>query len=164
MDRLVAARRWDVYRDAFADQAALETYLEDTGAGLMWLAGRAVGAAPGPRPRCAGWAGRRGWRSFLRAVPELEARGRVPLPDAGEEAVAVLAQAGLARIASGRQGIRAAQGGARWATLAAWQAGTAAALGPAGAGAGCAGPVAAIGTWQTLGSFAGEAARDRLGG
>ncbi len=121
LDQLVAARRWDVYREGFADVAALETYLESTGAGLMWLAGRALGAEAGAEAalRGLGWAA--GLASFLRAVPELEARGRVPLPDAGEEAVAVLAQAGLARIASGRQGIRAAQGGARWATLAAWQ-------------------------------------------
>lgn len=120
MDQLVAARRWDVYREGFADEAALAAYLEATGAGLMWLAGRALGAGDGAEAalRDVGWAA--GLAGFLRAVPELEARGRVPLPAGGADAVVALAQAGLARLARAR---RAVPGEARWATLAAWQAG-----------------------------------------
>ncbi|MGL4242615.1 MAG: squalene/phytoene synthase family protein, partial [Beijerinckiaceae bacterium] len=44
MDRLIAARHWDVGRDGFADAGALAAYIEDTGAGLIWLAARALGA------------------------------------------------------------------------------------------------------------------------
>ncbi|NBE08520.1 squalene/phytoene synthase family protein [Rhodobacter sp. CCP-1] len=123
LDALVAARRWDVYRDPFADGAALEAYLEETGAGLMWLAGRALGAGAEAEAglRAAGWAA--GLAGFLRAVPELEARGRVPLPDAAPEAVAALARAGLARLEGARAGLRGLAPPQRAATLAAWQAG-----------------------------------------
>lgn len=116
IDRLIAARRWDVYRDAHADQAALDGYLEDTGAGLMWLAAKALGAAPDAEPvaRGVGWAA--GLAAYLRAIPELEARGRVPLIDGTAEGVRVLAARGLARLDAARRG----PGGP--ALLAGWQA------------------------------------------
>lgn len=96
LDRLVAARRWDIYRDPFEDQAALDAYLDDTAGGLMWLACRALGAteAAEPAARAAGWAA--GLAAYLRAVPELEARGRIPLVDGRPEAVVALARRGLA--------------------------------------------------------------------
>lgn len=121
LDALIEARRWDVYREPFEDQAALAAYLEDTGGGLMWLAGRALGAEAAAEAdlRAVGWAA--GLAAFLRAVPELEARGRVPLVDGRAEAVAALAEAGLARLAGARAGLRR-MGGARAATIAAWQA------------------------------------------
>jgi phytoene/squalene synthetase len=116
LDALIAARRWDVYSDAFADRAAFETYLQDTGGGLMWLAAVAVGAGPQVEPaaRDLGWAV--GLAGFLRAVPELQARGRLPLPDPGADVVRSLAQEGLARLARARRG-----GVARGAALSAWQ-------------------------------------------
>lgn len=121
LDRLIEARRWDVYREPFADQAALEAYLEDTGAGLMWLAGAALGAGAADEAalRAVGWAA--GLAGFLRAVPELEARGRVPLVDGRPEAVAALARAGLARLQGAGNGLRR-MGTARAATISAWQA------------------------------------------
>lgn len=102
MDRLIAARRWDAYRDGFPDQAAMDEYLEDTGAGLMWLAAQALGAGPEVEPvaRGAGWAA--GLAGFLGAVRELEARGRVPLVDGRPEAVAALARRGLERLGAAR--------------------------------------------------------------
>ncbi|THD83126.1 phytoene synthase [Aliigemmobacter aestuarii] len=104
LDRLVAARQWDIYRDPFADQAALDAYLEDTGAGLMWAACKALGApdAAEGAVRAAGWAA--GLAGFLRAFPELEARGRVPLVDGRPEAVAALARRGLAAWARAHAG------------------------------------------------------------
>ena len=116
LDRMVAARRWDVYKDAFADRTAFDLYLEDTGAGLMWLAAVALGADARAEPqfRAFGWA--TGLANFLRAVPELEARGRVPLPDGRPAAVRDLAAEGLARLA----GLRFA-GAGRAALLAGWQ-------------------------------------------
>jgi len=122
MDRLILARRWDVYRDAFADEAALEAYLEETGAGLMWLAGRALGAGAGDEAalRAFGWAA--ALAGYLRAVPELEARGRIPLLDGRPEAVAALAGRGLARVAAARAGLRRLPRAVRPATLAGWQA------------------------------------------
>ncbi|MCZ8133718.1 MAG: squalene/phytoene synthase family protein, partial [Rhodobacteraceae bacterium] len=121
LDALVEARRWDVYREPFEDGAALAAYLEDTGGGLMWLAGLALGAeAPAEADlRAVGWAA--GLAAFRRGGPDLEARGREPLVDGRAAAVAALAEAGLARLAGARAGLRR-MGRARAATIAAWQA------------------------------------------
>jgi phytoene/squalene synthetase len=80
LDRLIAARRWDIHRDPHAGAEGLVAYLEDTGAGLMWLAARALGAPDSAEEavRAFGWA--TAAASYLRAVPELRARGRQPLP------------------------------------------------------------------------------------
>ncbi len=120
LDRLIAARRWDVYSDAFADRAAFDAYLDDTGAGLMWLAALALGAAPQTEVtfRAFGWA--TGLANYLRAVPELEARGRVPLIDGRPQALQELAQDGLRCIANARQN-PARLGRAAPALLVGWQ-------------------------------------------
>lgn len=120
LDRMIEARRWDIYRDPFEDQAAMDAYLEDTGAGLMWLSACALGAAPeAEQPvRAYGWAS--ALASYLRAIPELAARGRVPLVDGRSQAVSQLALRGLIRLnAARRTGVPRAQ---RPALLAGWQA------------------------------------------
>lgn len=121
LDRLVAARRWDCWRAPFDGPEALDDYLDATGGGLMVLAGRALGAPDGTEPvfRAMGWAA--GLAGFLKAVPELEARGRQPLP-AGVE-VAALARRGLARLAEARTGRKTLPKGLAPALLAGWQAG-----------------------------------------
>jgi phytoene/squalene synthetase len=122
MDRMIEARRWDIYREPFQDRAAFDSYLEDTGAGLMWLAASALGAPPEAEPaaRAAGWAA--GLAAFLRAVPELEARGRRPLVDGrAEEAVAGLARDGLARLAEAKRARGRVPPGAGAAFLSGWQ-------------------------------------------
>ncbi len=122
MDRMIEARRWDIYREPFQDRAAFDSYLEDTGAGLMWLAASALGAPPEAEPaaRAAGWAA--GLAAFLRAVPELEARGRRPLVDGrAEEAVAGLARDGLARLAQARRARGRVPPGTGAAFLSGWQ-------------------------------------------
>lgn len=116
LDALVAARRWDVYSEPFEDAQAFEDYLQATAGGLMWLATCAVGAGDEPAARDLGWA--TGLASFLRAVPELQARGRVTLVDSRPEAVADLARAGLQRLARARNGKLP-----RAAALAGWQTG-----------------------------------------
>lgn len=120
MDRLITARRWDVYREPF-EEGGLDRYLEDTGAGLMWLAGLCLGAGTESEAalRGLGWA--QGLAGFLRAVPELEARGRMPLADARPAEVAALADQGLARIAAAKAGLRRLSTMAGAATLAGWQ-------------------------------------------
>jgi 15-cis-phytoene synthase len=119
MDRLVAARTWDIYRDAHADKAALDRYLEDTGAGLMWLSALATGATESYKAvyMAMGWAA--SLTQYFKAVPELEARGRIPLVDGRPDAVRALASEGLARLnhaCAHRKGLPAA------AFLAGWQA------------------------------------------
>ncbi|MGB3279947.1 MAG: squalene/phytoene synthase family protein [Pseudorhodobacter sp.] len=120
LDRMVEARRWDIYSDAFEDDAAFATYLEGTAAGLMWLSGKALGAGAASEPalRDFGWAA--GLAAYLQAVPELVARGRIPLVDGRDEAVKSLAEQGLARLTAARRaGIERA---AAPALLAGWQA------------------------------------------
>lgn len=114
IDRLIAARLHDVYGEAFADAAAFETYLDETAGGLMWLAAKACGGEDEAAARALGWAV--GLASYLRAVPELEARGRLPLSDGRESAVRALAEAGLQRLDAARRG-RVPKA----AALAAWQ-------------------------------------------
>ena len=120
-DTLIAARRWDVYHDAFADTAAFTSYLDDTGGGLMWLAALACGANPAAEPavRAYGWAA--ALAGFLRAVPVLITRGRHPLIDTQPAALRNLANLGLQRIKIARAG-RALVGQAGPALLAGWQA------------------------------------------
>jgi 15-cis-phytoene synthase len=122
IDRLIAARRWDIYSDPFEDRAAFDAYLEDTGAGLMWLSARALGAPDDCEPACRGFGWAVGLSAYLRAVPDLEARGRFPLVDGRAEAVAMLATDGVQRIAAARAGLRRLPKGARAALIAGWQA------------------------------------------
>ena len=102
LDRLVEARRWDVYSEPFEDAAAFDAYLDDTAGGLMWCAATALGApaAAEAAVRALGYAA--GLAAYLRAVPALEDRGRLPLVDGRPAAIAALAQQGLARYAEYR--------------------------------------------------------------
>lgn len=122
LDRLVEARRWDIYRDPFEDQAAMDAYLDDTGAGLMWLAARALGAPAGAEGavRAYGWAA--ALAQYLRAIPELSNRGRIPLLDGRPEAVAHLALRGLIRLNEARRAGSSIPRAVRPALLAGWQA------------------------------------------
>jgi hypothetical protein len=101
LDRLVAARRWDIYRDTFEDAEHFEQYLEATSALLMWVAARALGepAVSEKAMRDVGWAA--GLAAFFKAIPELEARGRRPLVDGRPAAISDLARTGLARLQRG---------------------------------------------------------------
>jgi phytoene synthase len=121
LDRMAAARVWDVYKEAFEDQADFDRYIDETSGGLMWLSAKACGAADQAEAsvRAYGWAA--GLAGYLRAVPELEKRGRLPLVDGRAEAVQELARVGLAKLAQARAG-RALVGKAAPALLAGWQA------------------------------------------
>ncbi|MEO8243025.1 MAG: squalene/phytoene synthase family protein [bacterium] len=120
LDRMAAARRWEVYSEPFADRAAFDSYLDDTAAGLMWLAARSLGApeAAEAAVRALGWA--TGLVNYLRAVPDLEARGRLPLVDGRPEAVRGLAEDGLRCLVNARGGRHLVGAGAP-ALLAGWQ-------------------------------------------
>lgn len=122
LDRLVAARRWDIYRDPFEDESHFDAYLNETAGALMWVSAQALGA---PRVaesavRAIGWAS--GLASFLRAVPELEARGRVPLLDGRPEGIIALAEQGLERLRQGRESLEIPSA-AKPALRAGWMAG-----------------------------------------
>ena len=119
-DAIIAARRWDIAKEPFDDLPALIAHLDATGAGLMWLGALALGADARlePQVRRVGLAG--AIASWLLAVPELEGRGRYPLPDGRPQAIADLAKQGLAllKLAHGTR-----FGPATPAVRAAWRAG-----------------------------------------
>jgi len=117
LDTLIAVRRWDCWRERQDD---LPGYLEATGAGLMWLAAKALGAGAEVEPasRAAGWAS--GLANYLRAVPALQARGRLPLADSTRPAIVALAGQGLERLSQARAG---PVGPAAAALRSAWLAG-----------------------------------------
>lgn len=106
LDALVAARRWDVYPDAFEDAGHLRDYIDATSGHLMWTAARLLGQAEEKTVRDFAFAA--GVAQLLRAVPELEERGRKPLVDgttAGVKALAQEAQYRLAQAAASRRAV-----------------------------------------------------------
>lgn len=115
----IDARRWDIRRAPFADWPAFDAHLDASSGALFGAGAAALGASPDdPALRDVAWAG--GLARWLLAVPELEARGRLPLPDGRPEAVRDLARRGLARLARARG---ARFGAATPLLRACWQAG-----------------------------------------
>ncbi len=108
LDGAVAARRRDLDPEPFADAAALWAHLDATAGTLMWVAARALGAAPEAEAavRRIGQAG--GLAAWFAAVPELMARGRAPLPDPSPEGITALAGQGLDRLGARPAGAGAA--------------------------------------------------------
>lgn len=102
MDGLIGARRWDIYKDPFEDEAEFTSYLERTAGAVLFAAADALGVADAGVCADAGFAS--GLAGFLRAIPQLEEAQRVPLLDGRREAVADLAREGLRRLAKARQG------------------------------------------------------------
>ena len=120
LDALVAARRWDLYRDPFEDEAAFARHMDATAGGLFWVAARALGEADEAVVRDFGFAA--GVANWLRAIPDLEARGCFPLVDGRAEAVAALAEEALGRLRSARRRRARVSRAAGQALLAGWQA------------------------------------------
>ncbi|WP_375265751.1 squalene/phytoene synthase family protein [Planktotalea sp.] len=102
LDALVAARRWDIYKDPFEDESAFTTYLEQTSGGFLFAACDALGAADFEVAKDAGYAA--GLAGFFQAIPALEDAKRVPLLDGRADAIVELAQNGLERLKSARAG------------------------------------------------------------
>lgn len=118
LDQLIAARRWDIYKDPFEDEAEFTAYLERTGGGLLFAACDALGQVERHAALDAGYAA--GLASFLQAIPALEEAKRIPLLDGRPEAIAALAGGGLERLKRARSKRSAL---ARAACIALWQAG-----------------------------------------
>ncbi|KEJ89541.1 phytoene/squalene synthase family protein [Sulfitobacter donghicola] len=101
LDDLVAARRWDVYRDPFEDAADLTRYITQTAGNLMQVSANLLGQADDVPLRDAGFAA--GIGAWLRAIPALEEAGRIPLLDGTPQGVATLAQEGLGGLIKARK-------------------------------------------------------------
>lgn len=115
LDRLIEARRWDVYKEPFEDATHFSEYLAATSGGLMRVSGVALGAADHPALAQIGQA--QGLANFWRAVPRLIDAGRQPMmpeaimTDLAANELGILAQA-----------VRQVPKPARPATRAAWLA------------------------------------------
>jgi 15-cis-phytoene synthase len=123
LDALIEARRWDLYPEPFSDEAALLAYLDFTGATLMWTAAAALGAEGATEDDVRRFGRAAALARYLTAVPDLEARGRIPLVDGRSEAVARLARETRDAIPSRAALRRALPGLARAALIEGWQAG-----------------------------------------
>lgn len=105
LDRLVAARRWDVYKDTFEDADHFADYLQATTGELMWAGARALGADRTARDGVLSYAWGTGLARYLAAVTSLEDKGRKPLVDGTAQAIAALAKRGLTH-SGGPAGVR----------------------------------------------------------
>jgi phytoene/squalene synthetase len=100
LDELVAVRRWDIYKDAFEDEAHFDRYIDQTAGHLMVAATRSLGAADEHVVRDVAYAA--GIAAWLCAVPKLETAKRVPLLDGRPEGVQELAAGALKRLQNAR--------------------------------------------------------------
>ncbi|TVP72283.1 MAG: phytoene synthase [Rhodobacteraceae bacterium] len=120
---MVAARRWDIARNGFGDAQALAAHLDATSGHLMWLAALALSTGPQAEPVVRDMAHAAGLANWFLAVPELQARGRQPLPDPSPEAIRALAGDGLSRLKRARAQRAIVPAEAAPALLTGWQAG-----------------------------------------
>jgi len=97
-DRLIEARRWDIYKEPHKDQAAFDQYISDTSAGLMWLAALALGANETHRGAVMDYGYATGVAALLRAIPALENAQKYPLVDGTPDGVSALANKALERL------------------------------------------------------------------
>lgn len=123
LDRLVQARRWDIYKETFEDKDHFDEYLTRTGGLLMWSAAAALGVGPSPeiRKRIMDFGKASAYVRFLKAVPALEARGRIPLVDGRAEAIAGMARTLEMQLGRDREIRRKIPGVAKAALLEGWQ-------------------------------------------
>lgn len=122
IDGMSEARRWDIYKDPFEDEAEFDRYIDRTSGSLLWMAAASLGPAEEDVVRDFGYGA--GVASWLRAIPELEAQKRIPLLDGTLEGVQDLARKGLEKLdkAHAQRGRVSKSAGA--ALLAGWQAET----------------------------------------
>ena len=96
LDGLIAARRWDVYKDPFEDQAHFDDYINATSGHLIWTAARLLGDADETTVR--DFAAGVGIANIFQAVPALTKQGRQPLLDDSEAALQAMAKTALTRL------------------------------------------------------------------
>ena len=98
LDETVAARRWDIYKEPFEDEAHLDAYINQTAGHVMWTACALLGAEPAAETSVRDIAYGAGIAAFLRAVPALAEAGRIPLLDGTDAGVVALAKRAKARL------------------------------------------------------------------
>ncbi|MBR9864014.1 MAG: squalene/phytoene synthase family protein [Rhodobacteraceae bacterium] len=123
-DALVAARRWDIYKEPHAGDAALWSYLEATAGGLMALAFQAVGGDADDKALAAaqGYGTACGAAALLEAVPALEASNRYPLVDGTAQGVSAFAATALEQLEAARRKLKTVARPKRAALRSGWLA------------------------------------------
>ena len=121
LQRLVVARRWDIYKDPFANQAEFEAYIQATSTSLLYVAASTLGKFKNDVVDHFGYAS--GLARFFLAVPQLLNNGRQPIIDTSPDALRVQAQTGLGRMRSARAKRKEISKEAGYAFLGGWQTG-----------------------------------------
>lgn len=120
-EAMIDARLTDTEPAPHPDRAALLRYLDATTGNLMELAARHLGAPDAALPVVRDFARGAGAAALLRALPELRARGRTPLP--ADTTPADLAREGLDALTRARARRAEVPSQAAPALLAGWRAG-----------------------------------------
>lgn len=120
LDEYVAVRRWDIYRDPFEDEDHFDAYINHSAGTMMVVAAQSLAAADDEVLRDFGYGV--GIANWFRAIPDLEARGRIPLLDGTPDGVRALAEKGLDRLMRARDRRTEITPNARPALYAGWQA------------------------------------------
>lgn len=103
IDTMAEARRWDIYRDPFDDQAAFDAYIDATAGGLMWMAAATLGASAQDEAAVRDFAFGAGVATYLQAIPELVTHKRIPLLDGTHAGLRKLASRGREKITAARK-------------------------------------------------------------
>ena len=122
LDRLIEARRWDLYSEPFSDTEAFWHYLDMTGGLLMWTSAHLLGARINTTDRIFAIGRATALARFLKAVPSLQGLGRQPLIDSHAAGIRALAEKALADWPDAASLRLALPKPARAALLEAWQA------------------------------------------
>lgn len=120
IEAMAEARRWDIYRDPFADEAEFDAYIDATSGGLLWMAAASLGKADESVVR--DFAYGVGVANWLKAIPELVVQKRVPLLDGTPDGVRALAHKALEQLLNARANSGRVSPESGVALLAGWQA------------------------------------------
>ncbi len=121
LDEYIAVRRWDIYKEPFEDSEHFDNYIDQSSGTLTLVAAQAMGVAEESVLRDFGYA--LGVANWLRAIPELEARGRIPLLDGTQDGVRQLAGKAIERLARARSKRTLISAESRPAMYCGWQTG-----------------------------------------
>ncbi len=103
---MIAARRWDIYRDPFESTAQLDQHIDHTNGHLMWLSVLAMGINANQERRIRDYAYGVGVANWLVAVSKLTALGRQPLISGDHQEIKDLSFTGLHKLRGiGRKGL-----------------------------------------------------------
>jgi phytoene/squalene synthetase len=122
LEGMISARQFDIYKAPHRDQAAFNTYIDQTNGNLSWLAALALGAEAKAEKTVRNAAFAAGVAAILSATPKLISSGRTPLFDGSNLGIKTIAIEGLARLAKSRAERRELLADARAALRAGWQA------------------------------------------